>query len=286
MKRALILAHYDIDGIVDPYVVEALRAYRPHSSALLLVSASATSIPKELEGIVDRFIPRSNTGYDFGSWKAGLLALENTDSFDEIVFTNDSVYGPLFDLSPALNSARCATVDFWGMVFSEANTPHVQSWFTAARQPVILSRVFQTFWNATGGDFQDKNELIMRFEIGLSKALSKSLFSLAAIYDGRDQPCIRNTERLSQISIRHPLRSIRFLKKTSRWRQPFDPSLLYFDRLWKAGVPFIKRRLFDVNPYALDLKRVFRALHALSPKWQQLIEDHQMRIRRNSNRIA
>jgi lipopolysaccharide biosynthesis protein len=218
MNRAIIFAHYDIDGIIDPYVVEAINVYRRHADILLLVSASATSLPQELRETVDHFIPRSNVGYDFGSWKAGWLALKQRDSFDEIVFANDSVYGPLVDLPPALNAKKCVGADFWGMVLSEARETHVQSWFAGARQPVIRSGIFNSFWQAAGSDMRDKDELILRLEIGLSRLLVNSGFSLAGIYDGRERPFVTHAERLSHLSISRPFRSIKFIKKTLPWR--------------------------------------------------------------------
>jgi lipopolysaccharide biosynthesis protein len=284
MNRAIIFAHYDIDGIIDPYVVEAINVYRRHADILLLVSASATSLPQELRETVDHFIPRSNVGYDFGSWKAGWLALKQRDSFDEIVFANDSVYGPLVDLPPALNAKKCVGADFWGMVLSEARETHVQSWFAGARQPVIRSGIFNSFWQAAGSDMRDKDELILRLEIGLSRLLVNSGFSLAGIYDGRERPFVTHAERLSHLSISRPFRSIKFIKKTLPWRMPFDPSLLFYRRLWDAGAPFIKRRLFDVNPYALNLRHVIADLKQLAPHWQALIEGHQNRLRRGSNK--
>ena len=238
-------------------------------------------MPRELRATVDHFIPRRNVGYDFGSWKAGWLALKQRDSFDEIVFANDSVYGPLIDLRPALNATKCVEADFWGMVLSEAHGPHVQSWFFVARQPVIRSAVFESFWQSTGSDMRDKCELVLRFEIGLSRLLTNSGYSLAGVYDGRERPFVTHAERLSHFSISQPLRSIKFIKKTLPRRVPFDPSLLFYRRLWGAGIPFIKRRLFDINPYALDLQHVADDLKRFSPHWQTLIENHQNRIRRS-----
>ena len=268
MTRAVIFAHYDIHGLIDPYVIEAMNVYRRHAEILLLVSASATSLPHELRKTVDIFISRSNIGYDFGSWKAGWLALKQRDSFDEIVFANDSVYGPLVDLAPAFNVTKCAAADFWGMVLSEAHGLHVQSWFTVARRPVIQSEEFETFWHMAGNDMRRKNELIMQLEVGLSKMLVESEFSPSGIYDGRERPFVTYAERTPHVSICQPLRSIKFIKKTLPWRMPFDPSLLFYRRLWDAGVPFIKRRLFDVNPYALDLRRVADDLKEFSPLWK------------------
>jgi len=276
-KRAVILAHHDVDGVIDPYVIEAATIYRRIADVLLLVSASATALPPELRDVVDRFIPRRNVGYDFGCWKAGWDALSPRDGFDEILFVNDSVYGPLFDAAWMGDAAACGDAGFWGMVLSEARAPHVQSWFMAARRAVIEDPGFGDFWADVGADMP-KEEIILRQEIGLSTRLAQHAFSVAALYDSRIMPPPTGRERREHVAISQPVRSFRFLKKTAPWRHPFDPSLLFYKRLWDAGVPFIKRRLLDVNPYALDLERVHADLQSLSPRWHALIRQHQDRL--------
>jgi len=116
--RAIVLAHFDRDGRFDPYVHQALAAYRPLADRLVVVSNSATRLPPELARLVDTFLPRSNLGYDFAAWRDGLAGLE-PGAFDEVLCVNDSVYGPLFDLRPALDDVRLADAELWGMVLSD-----------------------------------------------------------------------------------------------------------------------------------------------------------------------
>lgn len=284
-KRAVILAHHDVDGVVDPSVIEAATIYRRIADVLVLVSASATALPPELRDVVDRFIPRRNVGYDFGCWKAGWEALSSGEGFDEILFVNDSVYGPLFDATWMGDEAPCGDADFWGMVLSEARGPHVQSWFMGARRAVIEFPGFGDFWAAVGADMP-KEEIIRRQEIGLSARLAQHAFPVAAVYDGRTMPFPTSRERWEHVAISQPVRTFRFLKKTAPWRHPFDPSLLFYKRLWHAGVPYIKRRLFDVNPYALDLDRVHADLRNLSPRWHALIRQHQDRLALHRSRTG
>lgn len=276
-KRAVILAHHDVEGVIDPYVIEAATVYRRLADVLVLVSASAPALPPQLRDVVDRFISRRNVGYDFGCWKAGWDALSPREGFDEILFINDSVYGPLFDAAWMGDETACGDAGFWGMVLSEARAPHVQSWFMAARRTVIEFPGFSDFWAAVGADMP-KEEIIRRQEIGLSTRLTQQAFSVAAVYDGRTTPFPTSRERWEHVAISRPGRTFRFLRKTAPWRHPFDPSLLFYKRLWHAGVPYIKRRLLDVNPYALDLDRVGADLRHLSPRWHALICQHQDRL--------
>lgn len=279
MKRAFLLAHFDRDGIIDPYVVAAAREYRRFADTLILISVSATTLPNDLVGIVDTFIPRENSGYDFGSWRAGLQALRAPTDFDEIICVNDSVYGPLFDLASALESPRIATADFWGMTVSEKPSRHVQSWFFAMRSPVIRSDMFRRFWDSCGSDLP-KEEIISQRELGFSSAVQQSGFHLAGIYDGQEIPLASRIERSRHCSPRALLRTWRHLRKTMPSRTPFNPSELFYDRLWSSGVPFIKRRIFTENYYGLDLSLVRAELESLSQKWAMLIENHRHRMAR------
>lgn len=273
MKRAIILAHYDRDGIVDPYVVAALAAYRRVCDTLVFVTVSAPSISREVDSLVDRAIIRENTGYDFGSWKAGLETLGRPDDFDEVVCVNDSVYGPLFDIAGALNSSAIRQADYWGMVLSEQESLHVQSWFFAMRSAVLRSSTFSEFWR-TAGDDLPKEEVIRRREIGLTEAVRRAGHSIGAICDGRVAPQITWNDIADHVSLAEPGRSWRLVRKTLPWRAPFNPGELLYRRLWATGVPFLKRRLLHTNHYGLDLKRVSADLERISPEWHALITAH------------
>ena len=279
MKRAILLAHYDRDGIVDPYVIAAAEAYRRFADTLVLISVSTRVLPTELHGVVDEFIQRENVGYDFGSWRTGLEAIGTLSQFDEIVCVNDSVYGPLFDLAPAMESPRHRDADFWGMTISAQVRPHVQSWFFAMRPRVIQSETFRRFWAASAGDLP-KDDIIKQREIGFSAALSDAGYRIAAVHDGRERLVPSAAEKAKHWSWFSPLRTRRYVRKTRVRNGPFNPSELFYDRLWGSGVPFLKRRIFTANFYGLDLSRVLADLGRLSPRWADLIANHRRRVER------
>lgn len=281
MNRAILLAHYDRDGIIDPYVIAAAREYRRFADTLVLISVSTKTLPRDVSEIVDVFIHRENIGYDFGSWKAGLLSLGDIDRFEEILFVNDSIYGPLFDLTPALNHTRTSRSDLWGMVRSEQHADHIQSWFFAARSSLIRSHAYSNFWGSAGEQFSHKNEFIFRQEIGLSTSLRSAGFQIDAIYDSRDEPLAKPEEIRRHLSPWSPLRSMRHLRKSSPPYAPFNASELFYARLWDAGVPYIKRRIFTENYYGLDLRKVQAELETLSPDWAMLIRSHRQRMGRH-----
>ncbi|MFN9074132.1 MAG: rhamnan synthesis F family protein, partial [Hyphomonadaceae bacterium] len=78
MNRALIFAHFDKDGLVDPYVIHALTVYRQYFSLVVFVTVSDLSESEvdKLKFLADRVIQRENYGYDFGSWRVGFEGVD------------------------------------------------------------------------------------------------------------------------------------------------------------------------------------------------------------------
>lgn len=276
-SRAIVLAHFDPDGHFDPHVQQALAAYRPHAERLVVVSNSARRLPAHLAGIVDAFVPRANVGYDFAAWRDGLASFRPADH-DEVLCVNDSVYGPLFELGPALANPRVAAADLWGMVLSDQNTsragqriPHVQSWFLGMRRPLLESDAWAGFWHRLE-TLPTKRDVVERNEIGFSARMAAAGFRLAGLYDATTAPPVTLAEVWPHLSPRHPRRSWRLLRKSRRL--PHNPSELVWWRLWQAGVPYLKVSLLRVNHYGLDLGRVLAELQQVSGGAPALVQGH------------
>ena len=291
MRRAIILAHHDPDGIVDPHVIHALRAYRALTDRLVVVSTSLRRLPDELVGTVDTFLPRENVGYDFGSWQAGLRMLSpsggvDAAGFDEVVCVNDSVYGPLFDPAPMFTDPRIAGADLWGMVIStqpprhggRLPRPHLQSWFLAARRALLASACWKDFWSGVVPQ-STKDDVISRYEVGLSEQVMAAGFRIAALYDaGREAP-LGWRDVVADFSLRRPFATWRLLR---RIRRPFhNPAELLPRRLLAAGIPYAKVSLLRVNHYRLAPEAVRAAIRAVAGGFDPgLVERHLARTAR------
>lgn len=290
-RRAVILAHYDPDGLLDAHVGRALGVYRDVCTRLVLVSASLRRPPPGSAGLVDEFVARDNEGYDFGSWRAGLERLGDPDEFDEVICVNDSVYGPLWHPAAAFADPRIAAADLWGMVLSAqppdpprrsrrgprpAPRPHLQSWCFGMRSSFLRHDVCHRFWAGVVPQ-PDKRTVIDRYEIGLSEQAMAAGLRVAALHDARRSGRMTFREILPHVSIREPRRSWRHLRKARRL--PHNPSELAWRRLLDGGVPFLKVGLFTRNHYGLDRDVVLAGVAAAAPDYDVgLIAAHQRRL--------
>lgn len=274
-RRAVVYAHFDPHGRLDPHVQRSLAAWRGVAETVVLVSAGGSSVA--CGDVADRCIVRLNVGYDFCSWKAGLATLE-PGRYDEVVCVNDSVYGPLTDPTTLFTDPRVAAADLWGMVLSDqaparrgARRPHLQSWFFAMRRPFLESPTCTEFWRQVEPR-ATKAEIVDRYEVGLSERALAAGFRLAALYDTRLAGRIPLGELLPHVPLAAPHRAWRLLRRSRR--ATHNPSELVWWRLLAAGVPFVKVGLFRVNPYGLALRRLEAELAGRYPEQWSLIRGH------------
>jgi lipopolysaccharide biosynthesis protein len=276
-RRAIVLAHFDAGGGFAPHVQHALAAYREVAAHVVVASNSARSLPASLAKIIDTFLPRANVGYDFGAWRDGLATLRAGD-FDEVLCVNDSVFGPLADIAPALDDPRVAAADLWGMVLSDQNArrdaarvPHLQSWFLGFRRPLLESDAFAEFWRGCE-PCDTKLDVIERYEIGFTACMVEAGFQVAALYDATSSPPVSLREVWPHLALSSPRRSWRLLRKSRR--PSHNPSELLWWRLWDAGIPYVKVGLFSKNHYGLDLRQVMAELRRRFEYDSGLIEAH------------
>lgn len=191
MRRAAIFAHYDKDNIVDDYVIYYLKALKEVACEIIFVSCNpiVESEKLKLDGIADFIIDEKHDEYDFGSYKRGYLYLkERLNDFDELIFANDSCYGPLYPLREVFDKMETEEqCDFWGITknrfgvekndekYVVVNSPHLQSYFLVFKRNVFLSKVFDEFMQSIK-HFDNKNDIIINYEIGLSEKLTQEGF--------------------------------------------------------------------------------------------------------------
>lgn len=192
-RRTLVLfAHFDPQGIVDPYVVYYLKALYGLGTTIIFVSGSPALTPESVAPIRELcsgIYTRRTLSLDFGSWHLAWCILRergwSLDQFDRFVVANDSVYGPMFPLEEMWSSFHDA--DMYGAIESkEQLVTHLQSFFLAWDLNERTRPFLDDFWNGFRY-IVHKRVLIRRYEMGLSGRARKAglrmkpLVSTAAI---------------------------------------------------------------------------------------------------------
>lgn len=232
MRRLAVLAQWSKTGDLPPHVAVHLERLRPHTARLVLVTNSPLDAVGRARAKItcDAIIERENRGFDFAAWRDA-LAQENVSDFEEILLTNSSVIGPLFDLGPAFDRMFGVECDFWGMTENHARRRHLQSYFLVFRRRVIESKIWQDFWLHVPQDLS-KRHTISRLEIRLTSHFEAAGFRSAAFQSGPIDPH-RRSLMMRRLNYRLPLWVPANRNRTDLTRT--SPLLLI-----KNGMPYLK----------------------------------------------
>ncbi|WP_407530190.1 rhamnan synthesis F family protein [Methylobacterium oryzisoli] len=277
--RALVFAHFDPHGQVDDHVLYALRCYRPYFDVISFISTADLSYKDILavKLLADTVVKRDNVGYDFLSWRIGFDGLP-VSSFDEIVFANDSCYGPCYDIGQIFETARSSPADLWGVTVNRQFRPHVQSFFMSFRKSLLSSGFASHFWSTVDAAIPDKMELILRHEVGLSAAVEAAGFTVGGLIDVFE-PEIKVRYRVIDDNLpfeddpRWPNAKAYILTADAP-----NPVQLYWGEALRLGCPFVKVEILRDNPLAINRKNVIA--HLRNSRWFEvgLIERHLERV--------
>lgn len=184
MTKVAIFAHYDKNNIIQEYVIYYLKELRKVADIVVFVSDS--DLPEyetnKITAIVHKIIARHHGEYDFGSYKRGYKYLDENNMLccEELILANDSCIGPLCSFSIIWDSMNKLECDFWGMNSNDINVfPHIQSFFIVFKNNVFKSKLFKDFMCGIK-KLDTKDEIIQKYEIGLSKLLVANGYKMAS----------------------------------------------------------------------------------------------------------
>ncbi|WP_029121219.1 MULTISPECIES: rhamnan synthesis F family protein [unclassified Mycobacterium] len=171
-RTLVFFAHFDLQGVVDPYVVYYLDALRRLDATIIFVSGSPNITSDSvslIRPLCAGIYTRRTLSLDFGSWHLAWNILKESgwtlDQFDRFVIANDSVFGPLYPIEEMWDSFYGA--DMYGAIESLEQVRHLQSFFVAWDLNRRTRPFLEDFWN--GFQYTVKKwELIKQYEIGLS----------------------------------------------------------------------------------------------------------------------
>ncbi len=175
MKRIVLFAHYDRDGIIDDYVIYYLRGLRGVAQRILFVSDCQLR-PRDankLDGLAELVFAGGHGEYDFGSWKRAFAFLgDDLADWDEVVIANDSCYAPIYPFEDVFERMDALDCDFWSPSVTEieGKLDHLSSYFLVLRRPVLSDPAFREFWPGIARQ-PDVETVVAKYEKGLTQLL-------------------------------------------------------------------------------------------------------------------
>lgn len=251
-----LFSHFDPEDQVDPYVIYYLQSLKDLGVEILFISTCRSLRETDLDqlkALCFRIILRENLTLDFGSWKTGLFQLEShgphLQEFDQLIFANDSVYGPLFPLKDVFHQLKDYEVA--GITSSQEMKYHLQSYFLIFQKQVFLSPAFAKFWR-NFRFYRSKRTIIENYEIGLSQLALKMKWKMGALVE------IPNV---------------------------LNPTLSAWDQLIEVHhAPFLKTEVLKLNRMNSPRIHDWRAIVGM-PKITQMIEQHLKRVQAGASSL-
>lgn len=192
-KRLFLFAAYDKFSVVDNTLLHYLNSLSALGDIVLCMDNDLTQSEKEKFKEIPNLLHTTAVAhgeYDFGSYKRAYnWAHKNKilSKYDWVYLVNDSVYGPLSDLSGILNDLESRGVDLTGMIdFINVPTPlQVQSWFVGLSQRVATADFLRDFLNSVCA--QDAKQLVvLKYEVGLSQIILQHGYRMSTFISGQD----------------------------------------------------------------------------------------------------
>lgn len=198
VRRVAVVAHFDAEGQLTGFFRRLLDSLLQHAERIVLVSTRLA--PDQAASLDPRItvIVRENVGYDFYSFRTGVLAVEALYSYDELIIANDSVL--MIDpdgLDRAFAKMRSVDCGVWGMTESQQVSRHLQSYFLVFRKDVFFSQYFDKFWRDVRV-LDDKWEIILSYEIGLTQWLLHHGVRIASAFQPDDAGMRKLSERVKR----------------------------------------------------------------------------------------
>ena len=210
-RRVAVFASYSGDGMLPPQVQPYLEGLRPFVDRIVVVCDNPIGPVRRaaLAGLADHIIAERHGEYDFGSYKRGVAWARQAgwlDEADDLILCNDSCFGPVGSFASMFKRMDARHLDFWGATDSREFHPHLQSFFVVLGWHVFHSTAFREFLDGVTKQ-PNVQQVIMKYEIGLTQTLDKAGFRWGAMVENRlegvhaSDPTYRNIAE-------HPIRAM------------------------------------------------------------------------------
>lgn len=231
VDRVAFLAHWSEDRRQSRSTMRLIGELQRLGYRVIVSSSSPADGPLDFESPDVRtdeltVLRRPNLGYDFGSWAVAMAAHTELLHRSYVLLVNDSLVGPFAPIDGVIQDFEASTADVWGLVESSQFARHLQSFFRGFRYGCLAETAMRRFWRDLRV-IPEKSDLIGHYEYGFSEFLTRHGFSTTSL--------VRHDDVV---------------------RAGLNPTILGWERLLDAGVPFVKRELVRFPHLAPDGHRL------------------------------
>jgi hypothetical protein len=266
--KIVLFMHFDGAGKIRPQLLDYMREFTANNYQIVFVTNAGKLLPEAAEALREicaGIIIRRNIGYDFGAWRDAVLHLGlPRPETQEVIFANDSVFGPLAPLGDVLRRINYQKADIWGLTESWQVRYHLQSFFMAFGHAALHAPAFAKFWRQVR-PVPVKSYVVRTYEIGVTQAMVKGGLRCAAMWPyetllkGVDTASFEalieasetNAGKLDPIIRNRKLHAVRLRDAIAR-RVALNPTSDLWRQLLLSGFPFIKRELLRDNPTRVE----------------------------------
>lgn len=202
-KRYCVFAAYNKENKIEKELVFYLEELNKIVDGIVFVMDNPLNDKekKKLENLTIYNECKKHGEYDFGSYKRGFFYLKENgflDEADELIFANDSCYGPLKPFNLFIEKwEKENKPDFYGVTINnyghkystEPNlskySPHIQSYFFLITKNIFEKDFFIDFFKSVK-HLDSYVEIIKAYEMGLSALITKNGYNMSAYFNSED----------------------------------------------------------------------------------------------------
>ena len=188
-KRLFLFAAYDPNGKIGHALTYYVRTLQSFGDVAFCMDNkfSEHEIKKLKMHPMSVFITRHKE-YDFGSYKRSFQHVRDNgllENYEYIYLVNDSVFGPMFNISKLIHKMETISTDAVGIIESKHKThSFMESWFIRLNKKIFLSPWFDEFISSVQKE-QRKSMITVKYEHGLTKLIEQHGCSWSCVYTVR-----------------------------------------------------------------------------------------------------
>jgi Rhamnan synthesis protein F len=277
--RIAVYAHYASTGRVSSMVQLQVENYVAEGFEVIFVSMCESIAADDLARLrrtCRSVLMRRSFGRDFGAWRDVLLSdLFKCEQLEELLLVNDSVLGPIRTMAPLFGQMRTAE-GVWGLINSDQNGSHLQSFFILARGRRAIDAVFDFFRKLTLST--NKETVINNGELSFSSSLAKKGVPIWSLFSLREVQRAALSDKPSRLETILSMGHLELYKHVNEYvdstddeinihvshvfiGSPVNPTHQFGEVLVRRfNFPFIKTELVTVNPGDMSVGASWRSL--------------------------